>query len=269
MAPDAGDRLALAGRAAITRSRHAVVSAAAATTEGSARLVRLARNPPVTVRPAGLWPPRRSGTAPGFELRAQGLVINGLRIDKIHIRVRAMTFRRGSPIAVRPRGIVVRARLTEADVNWWLSHAHLPVRLRFTDEGIRARTGLGGVALGSMDVTVGLEAGLLRLSPQRVAVLGIGLSTAGFPTTPLPLPPLPRSARLIGLITGPGTAAITLELPGEWHNMGPAAVKEILSLAQTGRASVGSPARGRPTPTASATARPLADLNGRPTRTRP
>jgi DUF2993 family protein len=244
MVSELGERWQLAGRSAVGTGRHAAASAAAVT-RGSAQLIRLACNPPVEVLPTGRWRPFYLPPPAGMRLRARGVVINGLRIDKVDVRAHDIAIRPGSPIAVRARTIVARVRLTEADVNWWLTTAHLPVRLRFTDEGIRARTGLAGVALGSIDVTVALEGGLLRLTPQRVAVLGIGLSTAGFPTTPLPLPPLPRAARLTGIVTAARTVTATLQLPGGSWDVGPKAVRDLLKLARSGRASIGAPPRVR------------------------
>lgn len=231
------------GRSALGPGRHAVASAATAATNGSARLIKFARNPPVEVRPIGTWRPFHLPPVTGMRLRARGLVIHGLRIDEVDVRARDVAIRPGAPIAVRARTIVARVRLTEADVNWWLTTSHLPLRLRFTDDGIRARTGLAGITLGSVDVTVALEAGLLRLAPQRVAVLGIGLSTAGFPTAPLPLPPLPRAARLTGIVTTARAVTITLRLPGGSWDVGPNAVRELLRVARAGRASIGAPPR--------------------------
>jgi hypothetical protein len=243
MASELGERWLPAGRSAVETGRHAVASAATEATRGAARLIKLARHPPVEVRPIGPWRLFHLPPATGLRLRARGVLINGLRLDKVDVRAQEVAIRPGSPIAVRARTIVARVRLTEGDVNWWLTTAHLPLRLRFTDEGIRARTGLAGVALGSMDVTVALERGLLRLNPQRVAVLGIGLSTGGFPTTPLPLPPLPRSAQLTGIVTAARAVTVTLQLPGGSWDVGPNGVRELLKVARSGRASIGTPQR--------------------------
>lgn len=243
MASELVERLQQGRRSAVGTGRHAVASAATAATHGSARLIKLARHPPVEVRPIGPWRLFHPPPPTGVRLRARGVLINGLRIDKVDVRAQDVAIGRGRPIAVRARTIVARVRLTEADVNWWLTTAHLPLRLRFTDDGIRARAGLAGVALGSMDVTVALEGGLLRLTPQRVAVLGIGLSTGGFPTTPLPLPPLPRSARLTGIVTAARAVTVTLQLPGGSWEVGPNGVRELLKVARSGRASIGAPPR--------------------------
>lgn len=98
---------------------------------------------------------------------------------------------------------------------------------------------MGGVALGSVDVTVALDAGVVKLTPQRVALLGVGLSTAGFPATPLPLPPLPSSALLTDLRTATGTVVATLEVhQGSW-DLGPSTIGQLLRLARSGRASIG------------------------------
>jgi hypothetical protein len=180
-----------------------------------------------------------------MRLRARGTMVSGLRIDKVDVRAHHIAIRPGSPIAVRARTIVARVRLTETDVNWWLTSAHLPLRLRFTDEGIRARTGVAGVALGSVDVTVALEQGQLRLAPQRVAVLGIKLATAGFPSTPLPLPPLPRSARLTGIVTAASTVTATLQLPGGSWDVGANSFRGLLKVARSSRVSLGTPPRVR------------------------
>lgn len=245
MGPDLRERWQPAARSAVGTGRHAVVAVATGATRGSARLIALACNPPVAVHPIGPLRLFHLPPSTGLRLRARGVLINGLRIEQIDLRAQDVAIRPGSPIAVRARTIVARVRLTQADVNWWLTSAHLPLRLRFTDEGIRARTGLAGVALGSIDVTVALDQGLLRLAPQRVAVLGVHLATAGFPSTPLPLPPLPRAARLTGIVTAASTVTATLQLPGGRWDVGVDGVRGLLDLARSGRVSLGTPPRVR------------------------
>lgn len=241
MASELSKRWQLARRSAAGTGRHAVGVA----TRGPGRLIRLARRPPVEVRPIAPWRPFHLPPPTGVRLRARGMVVNGLRVDQVDVRAHQIAIRRGSPIAVRARTIVARARLTETDVNWWLTSAHLPLRLRFTDAGIRARTGLAGVALGSIDVTLALDQGRLRLAPQRVAVLGIHLATAGVPSTPLPLPPFPRSARLTDLVTAPSTVTATFQLPGGRWDVGVNSVRELLKVARSSGVSIGTPPRMR------------------------
>jgi hypothetical protein len=241
MASELSERWQRARRSAVGAGRHAVALA----TRGPGRLIPLARRPPVEVRPIAPWRPFHLPPPTGMRLRARGVVVNGLRIDKVDVRAHHLAIGPGRPISVRARTIGARVRLTEADVNWWLTSAHLPLRLRFTDEGIRARTGLAGVALGSIDVTVALEQGQLRLAPQRVAVLGIQLATAGFPSTPLPLPPLPRAARLTGIVTAASTLTATLQLPGGRWDVGANSVRDLLKVARSSRLSLGTPPRVR------------------------
>lgn len=230
------DRWEAARRAALDTGQHAVVAAA----RGPGQLIRLARKPPVEVRPVGKWEKRHLYPSTGVRLRARGVMVNGLRIDRVDVRTDQITLGPGSPIAVRTHTISARVRLTEADVNWWLSTANLPLRLRFTEAGIRARTGVAGVALGSIDVSVALERGVLRLAPQRVAVLGFGLSSAAMPATPLPLPPLPHAARLTSIVTAATTMTAILELPGGTWDAGPDGVRQLLRIARSRRVTIGT-----------------------------
>lgn len=237
MASELDRRWQHARRSVAGAGRHAL----AAATRGPGRLAMLARQPPMEVRPLDPGRLLRLRPPTGIRLRARGVVVHGLRIDRVDVRAHQLGLRPGVPTAVRAGWIAVGARLTEADVNTWLATAHLPVRLRFTEEGIRARTGLGGVALGSVDVTVALDEGQLRLAPRRVAVLGIQLGTAGVPSTALPLPPLPRAAQLTSLVTAPRTLHATLQLPGGSWDLGVEGMRGLLEVARAGRFSLGAP----------------------------
>src|SRR5690606_24518630 len=101
--------------------------------------------------PVVAWPPGRRSLAPGLRVHGRGVVVNDLRLERVDVLVDGVAVRVGRSLRVRPQQVVVRAWLTEADVNWWLRDKGLPLRLGFSAEGIRARTGLGGVALGSVD----------------------------------------------------------------------------------------------------------------------
>lgn len=218
-------------------------TALSALTGASGRVIGLARNPPVTATPVVPWPPGRRSLAPGVRVHGRGVVVNDLRLERVDLLVDSVAVRVGRSLAVRPRQVVLRAWLAEADVNWWLRDKGVPLRLAFSAEGIRARTGLGGVALGSVDVSVSLAGGLLKLTPTRVAVLGIALSTAGVPATPLPLPPLPSAARLRRIEARSGVLGLTVEVPGRWVDIDQGALRSWIALARSGRASCGVPPR--------------------------
>jgi len=245
MGAELSQSLQSAQRAAVSRSWHLLTVAADVASTGSIRLLRAARTPPVELRPLGGWQvPSREALRTGVDVVARGVVVSRLRLDRVTIRLTDVSLRPGRLLALRAGRITVRATLAEPDVNSWLAEAHVPLRLRFSEDGIQTRAGMAGIALGTMDVTVSLDAGVLRLSPQRVAVLGIGLSTAALPPTPLPLPPLPRSAQLVSLRTGVGLLTVTLAMKATTVQLGPGAVREGLSLVRSGRASLGAP----PTP---------------------
>lgn len=261
MAAELGRSMWSVQRAALSRSRHLLMAAADVASTGSGHLLRAARTPPVELRPLGGWQlPSREALRTGVDVMARGVLVRGLRLDRVTIRLTDVSLRPGRPLALRAGRITARAILAEPDVNSWLADAHLPLRLRFSESGIQTRAGMAGIALGTMDVDVSLDAGVLWLSPQRVAVLGIGLSTAALPPTPLPLPPLPRSAQLVDLRTGVGLLTVTLAMQATTVQLGPGAVRHGLSLVRSGRASIGAPPRV-PRPRSSAS-RPDVDRNG-------
>jgi hypothetical protein len=253
MAPELGEQVRSMRRSVLDRSRRGLSGAAGAATSRTGRLLRAVRRPVVEVRPIGGWRfPHRFPPPLGLELRARGVVVSGLRLERVTVRLADISGRPRLPVAVRAGRITVGATVAEPDVNAWLADARLPVRLRFSDDGIHARTGMGGLALGTADVDVSLEAGVLRLSPRRLAVLGFGLSTSALPSTRLPLPPLPRSARLTGLRTEGGRVAVRLSLPATTMRVGLDMLREGIALARSGRVAIGAaphrrvPAAARP-----------------------
>ncbi|MDP1818993.1 MAG: LmeA family phospholipid-binding protein [Acidimicrobiales bacterium] len=247
MTADRREQVLSIGRSVLAKSQRVLSEAAGAAVAQPRRVLRVHR-PAVDVRPIGGWHVPRRLPPLGLELRARGVVVSGLRLHRVTVRVADIASRPGMPLALRAGRITVGATLTEPDVNAWLADAHLPVRLRFSADGIQARTGMGGLALGTADVKVSLDAGVLHLSSRRVAVLGIGLSTAALPPTRLPLPPLPRSARLTGLRTEGGRVTARLSLPATTVPIGRATLREGIALARSGRLTVGAPPSrgGRP-----------------------
>ncbi len=210
-------------------------------TTRSEQLRRIVHRPPVRVRPIGGW--RRlvqTVLSPGVELQARGVVVSGLRLDRVTMRLAGLSVRLGRPPVLRAGHTTVWATVAEGDANSWLAGARLPLRLRFRDAGIQARAGVAGVTLGVVDATVSLDAGVLRLAPRRLEVLGIGVSAATLPATLLPLPPLPRAARLSALQTGPRRVTAQLSLPGATMRLGPGRLRDLLDLVRSGRISVGA-----------------------------
>lgn len=222
------------------------------------RVVREVAGVPVRVRVA-LTLPLAVGWAERARVVVPGVVVAGLRLRDVDARATGVRVVPGVPPRLRVERLDVRVRVDEAALDDWARSVALPVRLRLRPGAVEATAGLAGFRVGGVEVDVAVDdRGRLRLSPLRVSVLGVGLASGALPPFALPLPPLPRRARLRALEPGDGIVATTFELAAIDEPLTPSRLAE---LARSWRSLVARPARPAPP---IATALPVATRGAHP-----
>lgn len=182
--------------------------------------------------------PLVAGCAERLRVVVPGLVVGGLRLGEVDARAKRIRLVAGIPPKLRAERIEVRVRLDQADLDEWMRSVALPVRFRLRDGALDARTGVGGFRFGGVEVGVAIdERGRLRIGPRRVTVLGVAVAPFAFPSVALPLPPLPRRARLQAFVPEDGAVRITFVVNGVDEELTPVRVHE---LVRSWRSLVGS-----------------------------
>lgn len=205
-------------------------------------VVRELAGSPVRVRVA-LGIPLAFGWAQRVHVVLPGVVVAGLRVREVDARLTGVRVVPGAPPRFRVQRLDVRVRVDESAFDEWARSVALPVRLRLRPGAIEARTGFAGVRLGGLQVDVGVDdRGRLRVAPKRVSLLGVGVGSGALPAVALPLPPLPRRARLIQLDPDDGLLTLTFAVAAIDEPLSPARLSE---LARSCRTIISQPPRQR------------------------
>lgn len=214
-------------------------------------IVREVAGAPVRCR-VSLTLPLALGRAERARVVVPDVVVAGLRLRDVDIRARGLRVVPGLPPRVRIERLAVLVRVDEASLDDWARSVALPMRFRLRPGAVEARAGVAGFRLGLVEVDVAVdERRRLRVAPRRVSVLGVGLVSSMMPAVALPLPALPRRARLCAIEPGEAMVRLAFELTSIDEPLSPARVAE---LSRRWRALTGV----RPDPAASQAARPIA-----------
>ncbi len=129
----------------------------------------------------------------------RGARAGGLFLEEVDIRVSGLTIVPSWPPRLRVAHVEARVHLDQKSLDAWSKRVGLPVRLRLRPGRVVARTGIAGLRLSEADMDVQIEDRTLRLVPRRINVLGMEASGSRLGRVTLPLPRLPRDARLESL----------------------------------------------------------------------
>ena len=136
----------------------------------------------------------------------------GLVLDRIVVRAEHLRIVPGLPPRVRAEPVSLRAYVSQANVDRWTRTAHLPMRLALTEEGVLVTTGVVGIRMSETLTELEVAGRFLRLAPKRMTIVGLPAPMARFVRGYLPLPPLPKGARLTQVQPGDGRLAVTFAL---------------------------------------------------------
>jgi len=158
---------------------------------------------------------------------AAGLVLDRLVVRAEHVRVAP-----GLPPRLRAGPVGLRAFVSQENVDRWTHTSHLPIRVELTPDGVMLTTGLAGFRMGEVLADLEVHGRLLQLAPKRMTIVGLPAPLARFFRGYLPLPPLPKGARITQITPGEGELAVTFTLEHIDEPLTPDIAKRIRSLTR-------------------------------------
>lgn len=158
---------------------------------------------------------------------AAGLVIDRLVVRAEHVRVAP-----GLPPRLHAGPVTLRAYVSQANVDRWTKTARLPIRLVLTTEGVTLTTGLAGIKMSETLADLEVGGRFLRLAPKRMTIAGMPTTLVRFFRGYLPLPPLPKGARITHVLPGEGELAVTFTLEAIDEPITPDIAKRLRSLTR-------------------------------------
>lgn len=129
----------------------------------------------------------------------RGATAGGLLLEEVDVRLRGVALVPNWPPRLRIAQVEAHIHLDQSSLDSWSKRVGLPVRIRLRPGRVVARTGIAGLRLSEADMDVQLEDRRLLLVPRRINVLGMEAAGSRLRPVALPLPQLPRDARLESL----------------------------------------------------------------------
>jgi len=158
--------------------------------------------------PAGLL----RGELDVVKIEVPAVLAAGLVLDRLVVRAERVRITPGIPPHLRAGPVTMRAYVTQANVDRWTRSAHLPIRLTLTEDGVMLTTGLRGIRMSETLADLEVSGRFLRLAPKRMTIVGLPTTLVRFFKGYLPLPPLPKGARITEVRPGDGELAVTFAL---------------------------------------------------------
>lgn len=180
----------------------AIVDAATEATFG--RPVR----PRLKVTPAGLL----RGEIDVVKVEVPSYAVSGLVVDRVIVRAERVRIQPGLPPKLVAGPVGLRAVVCQENVDRWTRDLRLPLRLRLTDEGVVTTTGIGGIRVTEVLTVPDVVGGFIRLQPTKAQLLGVPTPMVRFLRGYLPLPPLPREAKLDSVDPSDGELTLTFRI---------------------------------------------------------
>ena len=138
---------------------------------------------------------------------AAGLILDRLVVRAEHVRVVP-----GLPPRLQAGPVSMRAYVSQENVDRWTHTARLPIRLALTEEGVMLTTGVRGFKMSETVADLEVAGRFLRLAPTRMTIVGLPTPLVRFFKGYLPLPPLPKGARITEVRPRDGELAVTFAL---------------------------------------------------------
>lgn len=164
--------------------------------------------PELKLSPAGLL----RGEVDLVKVELPAYAVAGLVVDRFIVRAEHVRVQPGLPPVLVAGPVDFTAVVSQGNVDRWTKDLRLPFRLRLTEQGVVTTTGFGGIRMGEVVTTPTVVGGFLQLQPTKASLLGVPTTLVRFLRGYLPLPPLPRSARLEDVAARDGELALTFRI---------------------------------------------------------
>lgn len=184
--------------------------------------------PRVRVSPQGLL----RGELDLFQVEVPAVLAAGLVLDRVVVRAEHVRVAPGLPPRLQAAPVSLRAYVSQENVDRWTRTAHLPIRLQLTAEGVLLTTGVRGIRMSETLADLEVSGPFLRLAPKRMTIVGLPAPLARFFRGYLPLPPLPKGARLTQVRPGDGHLAVTFALDQLDEPLTPDIARRLRSFAR-------------------------------------
>lgn len=178
------------------------------------------------VTPAGLL----KGELDVVKIEVPAVLAAGLVLDRIVVRAEHVRVVPGLPPRLQAGPVGLRAYVSQENVDRWIHTAHLPIKVLLTEEGVRLTTGLRGIRMSDTLAELEVAGRFLRLAPKRMTIVGLPAPLVRFFRGYLPLPPLPKGARITEVRPGDGELAVTFELEAVDEPLTPNVARRLRSL---------------------------------------
>jgi hypothetical protein len=176
--------------------------------DAASRIINHPIRPRVNASPPGLL----RGELDLVQVEVPAVLAAGLVLDRVVVRAQHLRVVPGLPPRVRASPVSLRAYVSQANVDRWTHTARLPMRLALTEEGVLLTTGVRGIRMSETLSDLEVSGPFLRLAPKRMTIVGLPAPMARFFRGYLPLPPLPKGARITQVHPSHGRLAITFAL---------------------------------------------------------
>lgn len=173
--------------------------------DAASRLLDHPIRPRIKASPAGLL----RGELDVLRIEVPAVLAAGLVIDRLVLRAEHVRVAPGLPPRLQAGPVTLRAYVSQDNVDRWTRTAHLPIRLTLGEEGVLLTTGVGGFKMTETLADLEVAGSFLRLVPKRMTIVGLPTTLVRFFRGYLPLPPLPRGARITDIRHREGEVAVT------------------------------------------------------------
>lgn len=200
-----------AAAAATDEARHdppLIASFLALVDDAASRILDHPIRPRVKISAAGML----RGELDVVKVEVPAVLAASLIVDRLIVRAEHVRVVPGLPPRLRAGPVTLRACVSQDNVDRWTHTAHLPIRLALTEEGVMLTTGLRGFKMSETLAELEVAGGFLRLAPKRMTIVGLPTPLVRFLRGYLPLPPLPKGARITQVHPGQGELAVTFTL---------------------------------------------------------
>jgi hypothetical protein len=184
--------------------------------------------PELKLSPTGLL----RGEIDLVKLELPAYAVAGLVIDRFIIRAERVRVQPGLPPVLVAEPVGFTAVVSQENVDRWTKDLRLPFRLELTEAGVVTTTGFGGVRMSEVVTMPAVVGGFVQLQPTKASLLGVPTTLVRFLRGYLPLPPLPRSARLDAVEASDGELALSFVIDRFEQPLTPDVSERIRQLLQ-------------------------------------